>query len=230
MPKRIYHADDSANHYDHEKKKVRIDCTAKTAESGVDYGCHGSNDNDSPLIDAEKHLAYLDGGKHHQSRCNHIEHDSKIYRTESAQKGGSLSGIAQFVEFDVALGSGTDPQFGVHEHGHLMENFGELYVGYEEGRSKSTLFGWKSLRLAKALEPGYVFTVEPGIYFIPDLIDKWRAEKQFTDFICYDKLDVWRGFGGIRNEEDYLVTEAGARRLGKYKPMSPEEIEAEHNK
>ena len=112
---------------------------------------------------------------------------------------------------------------------HDMENLGEQYVGYEEGRSKSTLFGWKSLRLAKALEPGYVFTVEPGIYFIPDLIDKWRAEKQFTDFICYDKLDAWRNFGGIRNEEDWLVFEGGARRLGKYKPMSPEEIEAEHN-
>ena len=112
---------------------------------------------------------------------------------------------------------------------HDMENFGEVNVGYEEGRSKSTQFGFKSLRLARALEPGFVFTVEPGIYFIPDLIDKWRAEKQFTDFICYDKLDAWRNFGGIRNEEDYLVFEGGARRLGKYKPMSPEEIEAEHN-
>ena len=113
---------------------------------------------------------------------------------------------------------------------HDMENFGEVHVGYEEGRTKSTQFGFKSLRLAKALEPGFVFTVEPGIYFIPDLIDKWRAEKQFTDFICYDKLDTWRNFGGIRNEEDYLVFEGGSRRLGKYKPMSPEEIEAEHNK
>ena len=112
---------------------------------------------------------------------------------------------------------------------HDMENLGEVNVGYEEGRTKSTQFGFKSLRLAKALEPGYVFTVEPGIYFIPDLIDKWRAEKQFTDFICYDKLDAWRNFGGIRNEEDWLVFEGGARRLGKYKPMSPEEIEAEHN-
>ncbi|MBR5510963.1 MAG: aminopeptidase P N-terminal domain-containing protein [Bacteroidaceae bacterium] len=113
---------------------------------------------------------------------------------------------------------------------HDMENFGEVNVGYEEGRTKSTQFGFKSLRLAKALEPGFVFTVEPGIYFIPDLIDKWRAEKQFTDFICYDKLDTWRNFGGIRNEEDYFVFEGGSRRLGKYKPMSPEEIEAEHNK
>ncbi len=136
-----------------------------------------------------------------------------------------------------AANAGAACMFLPHGLGHMMgldvhdmENFGELYVGYEEGRSKSTLFGWKSLRLAKALEPGNVFTVEPGIYFIPDLIDKWRAEKQFTDFICYDKLDAWRSFGGIRNEEDYYVFDGGARRLGKYKPMAPEEIEAEHNK
>ena len=112
---------------------------------------------------------------------------------------------------------------------HDMENLGEVNVGYEDGRTKSPLFGWKSLRLAKALEPGFVFTVEPGIYFIPDLIDKWRAEKQFTDFICYDKLDAWKNFGGMRGEEDYLVFEGGARRLGKYKPMSPEEIEEVRN-
>ena len=112
---------------------------------------------------------------------------------------------------------------------HDMENLGEVNVGYEDGRTKSPQFGWTSLRLAKALEPGFVFTVEPGIYFIPDLIDKWRAEKQFTDFICYDKLDAWKNFGGMRGEEDWLVHEGGARRLGKYKPMSPEEIEAVRN-
>ena len=139
-------------------------------------------------------------------------------------------------DVDEAVAAGAHALFMPHGLGHMMgldvhdmENLGEVYVGYEEGRTKSPLFGWKSLRLAKALEPGFVFTVEPGIYFIPDLIDKWRAEKQFTDFICYDKLDAWRNFGGIRNEEDYLVFEGGSRRLGKYKPMSPEEIEAEHN-
>ena len=107
---------------------------------------------------------------------------------------------------------------------HDMENFGEVHVGYEEGRTKSPLFGWKSLRLARALEPGFVFTVEPGIYFIPDLMDKWRAEKQFTDFICYDKLDAWKDFGGMRNEEDYLITETGSRHLGLRKPVDIEEI------
>ena len=112
---------------------------------------------------------------------------------------------------------------------HDMENLGEVYVGYN-GQPKSTQFGFKSLRLARPLEPGFVFTVEPGIYFIPELIDKWRAENMYTDFICYDKLDAWKGFGGIRNEEDYLITEDGARRLGNHKPSSADEIEAECNR
>ena len=157
-----------------------------------------------------------------------------IVLTESA-KGMVDLGLMKGNPEEAAL-AGAACMFLPHGLGHMMgldvhdmENFGEVNVGYEEGRTKSTQFGFKSLRLAKALEPGFVFTVEPGIYFIPDLIDKWRAEKQFTDFICYDKLDTWRNFGGIRNEEDYLVFEGGSRRLGKYKPMSPEEIEAEHN-
>ena len=112
---------------------------------------------------------------------------------------------------------------------HDMENLGEVYVGYD-GQPKSTQFGFKSLRLARTLEPGFVFTIEPGIYFIPELIDKWRAEKQFTDFICYDKLDAWKDFGGIRNEEDYLITADGSRHLGEHKPCSTEEIEAECNR
>ena len=108
---------------------------------------------------------------------------------------------------------------------HDMENLGEQYVGYPEGQKKSTQFGFKSLRLARPLEPGFVFTVEPGIYFIPELIDRWKAEKQFTDFINYDKLDDWRGFTGLRNELDYVMTENGARLLGKIKkPMTIEEV------
>lgn len=108
---------------------------------------------------------------------------------------------------------------------HDMENLGEQYVGYGEGMEKSKQFGFKSLRLARELEPGFVFTVEPGIYFIPDLIDRWRSEKRFEDFICYDKLDAWKGFSGLRNELNYLITEDGARLLGRLKkPMSIEEV------
>lgn len=108
---------------------------------------------------------------------------------------------------------------------HDMENLGEQYVGYADGMEKSKQFGFKSLRLARPLEPGFVFTVEPGIYFIPELMDKWRAEHLFEDFICYDRLDAWRNFTGLRNELNYLITSTGARLLGHIKkPMTIEEV------
>lgn len=108
---------------------------------------------------------------------------------------------------------------------HDMENLGEVWVGYG-GKPKSTQFGRKSLRLARELEPGFVLTIEPGVYFIPELIDLWKGEDRFSDFINYTELDKWRGFGGIRNEEDYLITPDGARRLGKKIPLTTEEVEA----
>ena len=111
---------------------------------------------------------------------------------------------------------------------HNMENLGEQYVGYLDGEEKSKQFGFKSLRLARPLEPGFVFTVEPGIYFIPELMDKWEAEKQFTDFICYDKLRPWRDFTGLRNELNYAVLPDGTvKQLGTIKkPMTIEEVYA----
>lgn len=108
---------------------------------------------------------------------------------------------------------------------HDMENLGEVWVGYG-GKPKSTQFGRKSLRLARELEPGFVLTIEPGVYFIPELMDLWRGEGRFKEFINYDELYRWRDFGGIRNEEDYLITETGARRLGKKIPLTTEEVEA----
>ncbi|MBO4850959.1 MAG: aminopeptidase P N-terminal domain-containing protein [Prevotella sp.] len=110
---------------------------------------------------------------------------------------------------------------------HDMENLGEQYVGYADGEKKSTQFGFKSLRLARPLEPGFVFTVEPGIYFIPELMDQWEAEHRFEDFICYDKLHVWRDFTGLRNELNYVITPDGVKRLGSLnKPMTLEEVYA----
>lgn len=109
---------------------------------------------------------------------------------------------------------------------HDMENLGEVWVGYD-GEPKSTQFGLKSLRFAKPLKAGHVFTIEPGIYFIPELMDKWQGEGLFNDFVNWTEVQKFRTFGGIRNEEDYMMTENGARRLGtKVKPKTVEEVEA----
>ena len=108
---------------------------------------------------------------------------------------------------------------------HDMENLGEQWVGYD-GVPKSTQFGLKSLRLGKELKPGYVLTIEPGIYFIPDLMDLWKSEKLHTQFLNYSEIEKFRNFGGLRNEEDFLITEEGARRLGKALPLTIEGVEA----
>jgi Xaa-Pro aminopeptidase len=108
---------------------------------------------------------------------------------------------------------------------HDMEALGEDYVGYTDTIKRSPEFGWRSLRLAKAIEPGYVVTVEPGIYFIPELIDRWKAEQKCAGYINYDVVEKYRDFGGIRIEDDVLVTEAGHRVLGKKIPKSIEEIQ-----
>jgi Xaa-Pro aminopeptidase len=108
---------------------------------------------------------------------------------------------------------------------HDMEDLGEIHVGYG-GEPKSTQFGLKSLRLARELEPGFVLTVEPGIYFVPQLIDLWRSKNHCAEFLDFDALDQWSDFGGVRNEEDFLITSDGARRLGKAKPLTVDEIES----
>jgi Xaa-Pro aminopeptidase len=108
---------------------------------------------------------------------------------------------------------------------HDMEDLGEVWVGYD-GQSKSTQFGLKSLRLSKPLQDGHVFTIEPGIYFIPELIDLWKSQNKFNEFINWEKVNSYRNFGGIRNEEDFVMTKNGARLLGKPKPKTIEEVEA----
>lgn len=108
---------------------------------------------------------------------------------------------------------------------HDMENLGEVWVGYD-GEPKSTQFGLKSLRLAKTLKPGHVFTIEPGIYFIPELMDKWQGEGKFNEFINWAEVQKFRTFGGIRNEEDFLISATGVQRLGKPKPKTVEDVES----
>lgn len=109
---------------------------------------------------------------------------------------------------------------------HDMENLGEQYVGYTDDLKKSKAFGLKSLRLARELEEGFVLTIEPGLYFVPELMDIWKAEKKYTQFINYDKLDAFRNFGGIRIEDDALITSSGSRILGKPLAKTAREVEA----
>lgn len=110
---------------------------------------------------------------------------------------------------------------------HDMEDYGENYVGYDDDQSRSPQLGLGSLRMARKLVPGNVITDEPGIYFIPALIEKWKSEKTDQGFVNYQKLESYYDFGGIRLEDDVLVTADGARRLGKERlPISPDDVEA----
>ncbi|RZK40693.1 MAG: M24 family metallopeptidase [Pedobacter sp.] len=113
---------------------------------------------------------------------------------------------------------------------HDMEDLGEEYVGYEETLKKEiTLFGLKSLRLGKALESGYVLTVEPGIYMIPDLIDLWKSERRFESFINYNAVEKFKDFSGIRLENNYTITQDGNQLLGKPLAIDVDEVEAIRN-
>lgn len=135
-------------------------------------------------------------------------------------------------ETDEAVREGAHALFFPHGLGHVMgldvhdmENLGENFVGYDENMERSDQFGLAYLRFARELQPGFVMTAEPGIYFIPALIDKWKREKKCLDFIDYEKLEEYRDFGGIRLEDNVLVTEDGHRVLGKSIPKKVKDVE-----
>ena len=109
---------------------------------------------------------------------------------------------------------------------HDMENFGEENIGYTSELKKSTEFGLKSLRLGRELQAGFALTVEPGIYIVPELIDLRKSQGKYFDFINYDELNKFRNFGGIRLEDNFVITETGYRLLGIKMPRTAEEIEA----
>lgn len=110
---------------------------------------------------------------------------------------------------------------------HDMENLGEQFVGYTEEEPKDTkTFGWKSLRLGRPLEEGFVVTVEPGIYVIPELIDIWQAENKLNEFVNYKKINEFRDFGGIRIEDNFLITADGYKLLGNGLIKTADEVEA----
>lgn len=130
-----------------------------------------------------------------------------------------------------AVKAGAHALFMPHGLGHMMgldvhdmEDLGEKYVGYDKSVQRSDQFGLAFLRLAKELRPGYVLTVEPGIYFIPALIDKWIKEDKHMEFIDFERVNEYRDFGGIRIEDDVLVTEEGCRVLGKPIPKTVTEL------
>jgi len=134
-------------------------------------------------------------------------------------------------DVDDAVKNGVHAMFFPHGLGHQigldvhdMEDLGENFVGYDAKFKRSDQFGLAYLRFARELEEGLVLTVEPGIYFIPALIDKWRADNKFPEFIDYDKTESYKDFGGIRIEDDVLVTRDGSRVLGKPIPKTIQEL------
>jgi Xaa-Pro aminopeptidase len=136
-------------------------------------------------------------------------------------------------DVDEAVAAGAHALFFPHGLGHHigldvhdLEGLGENYVGYGEGFARSDQFGLAYLRMARPLRAGHVITVEPGIYFIPALFEAWRAEKRHAAFIDYDAAAPFMGFGGVRIEDDVLVTEEGARVLGPGIPKAVADVEA----
>ncbi len=135
-------------------------------------------------------------------------------------------------DVDEAVAAGAHALFFPHGLGHMlgldvhdMEDYDQVYVGYDDEIRPSDQFGLAYLRLGRRLQPGFVITNEPGIYFIPALIDQWRSEKKHEQFINYDKVEEYKDFGGIRLEDDILVTENGCQILGERIPIYPDEVE-----
>lgn len=137
-------------------------------------------------------------------------------------------------DVDEAVASGAHALFLPHGLGHMMgldvhdmEDLGQCHVGYDDEVQPSSQFGLSSLRMGRRLKEGFVITDEPGCYFIPALIDKWRAEKMHPDFLDYDAIDKFKDFGGIRLEDDILITPEGSRFTGdRHIPITIEEVES----
>lgn len=134
---------------------------------------------------------------------------------------------------DEAVAAGAHALFMPHGLGHMMgidvhdmEDLGQIYVGYDDETRPINQFGAASLRMGRRLQEGFVVTDEPGCYFIPALIDQWRKQGMHKDFLVYDKIEGFKDFGGIRLEDDILITADGSRFLGeKRTPITVEEVE-----
>lgn len=149
--------------------------------------------------------------------------------TERLKELGLMKG-----DTDAALEAGAHAMFLPHGLGHMMgmdvhdmEGLGQNYVGFDDEVQPSTQFGTNALRLGRRLQEGFVVTDEPGIYFIPSLIDDWKAKGHCKDFLNFDMLETYKDFGGIRIEDDLLITKDGCRFIGKDRiPYHPKDIEA----
>ena len=132
-----------------------------------------------------------------------------------------------------AVAAGAHALFMPHGLGHMMgldvhdmEDLGQIYVGYDDETRPIDQFGTSSLRMGRRLQEGFVITDEPGCYFIPALIDQWRAQGMHKEFLNYDKIETFKDFGGIRLEDDILIIPGGSRFLGdKRTPITVEEVE-----
>jgi Xaa-Pro aminopeptidase len=131
-----------------------------------------------------------------------------------------------------AIQNGAHALFFPHGLGHMMgldvhdmEDLGQIYVGFDEETKPSDQFGTASLRLGRRLKEGFVLTNEPGIYFIPALIDLWQYNNTNAGYINFDEVNKYRDFGGIRLEDDILVTKTGSEIIGNRVPVKPEEVE-----
>ena len=149
--------------------------------------------------------------------------------TERLKELGLMKG-----DVDEAVAAGAHAMFLPHGLGHMMgmdvhdmEGLGQIYVGFdEETRPNLEQFGTNCLRMGRRLQEGFVVTDEPGIYFIPALIDDWRAQGLHKDFLDYELLETYKDFGGIRIEDDVLITADGCRFLGEKRiPYHPKDIE-----
>jgi Xaa-Pro aminopeptidase len=156
-----------------------------------------------------------------------------VHRIAAMEIAASMTGLGFFRgdpadvvatgAYAICFPHGVGHQMGLDVHD--MEAFGEDHVGYDGSTSRSAMFGLSHLRMAKPLKPGMVVTVEPGIYFIAPLVHQWKAEGRFADLINYQRFEEYLGFGGIRIEDDVLVTRDGSRVLGPKIPKSCADVE-----
>jgi Xaa-Pro aminopeptidase len=188
-----------------------------------------------------------------QKEIYHIVLEANNYAVRTAKPGityaGVHLGVAKIItqglqslglmkgDADESVAAGAHALFFPHGLGHQigldvhdMEDLGENYVGYDDDTRRSEQFGLGALRMGRVLHEGFCITVEPGVYFIPALIAQWKQENKFPQFINYQKVAEYVGFGGIRLEDDILITPAGCRLLGSTRiPITVEEVESAIN-